>query len=118
MIIALYISRIICELSFNSLYLAFYRCTLRSKVLITERPLKMMNNVFYFTLKALFVLKYLNFCHDFLIMWKKRLDGKDKVNFKSYDVTTWVTNNCNTHIAKYLKKLRQPGNEVWSVNRI
>ena len=29
----------------------------------TESPLKMMKNVFYSTLKALFVLKILNFCH-------------------------------------------------------
>ena len=29
-------------------------------------PLKMMKNTFYFTLKALFVLKYLNFCLEFI----------------------------------------------------
>ena len=28
----------------------------------------------------------------------------DKVNFKIYDVTAWLTNNCNTHIAQYLEK--------------
>ena len=28
----------------------------------------------------------------------------DKVYFKIYDVTTWLANNCNTHIAQYLKK--------------
>ena len=44
----------------------------------------MMKNAFYFTLKA--------------------LDWKDEVNFKIYDVTTWLKNNCNTHIDKYLKK--------------
>ena len=32
------------------------------------------------------------------------LDYKDKVNFKIYDVTTWETNNCNTHIVQYLRK--------------
>ena len=35
---------------------------------------------------------------------EKRLDKKDKVNFKFYDVTAWLTNNCNTHIAQYLKQ--------------
>ena len=34
----------------------------------------------------------------------KRLDKKDKVNLKLYDVTAWSTSNCNTHIALYLKK--------------
>ena len=29
-----------------------------------------------------------------------------------------VRNNCNTHIAKYLDKQKQPVNEIWSVNRI
>ena len=37
-------------------------------------------------------------------MQKKRLDEKDKANFKIYDVTAWETNNCNTHIAQYLKR--------------
>ena len=27
---------------------------------------------------------------------------KDKVNFKIYDVTTWLSNNCNAHIGQYL----------------
>ena len=73
-------------------------------VLITESPLKMIKNVFYFTLEALFVLKIFKFCHYFLVMQKKRLDWKDKVNFKIHDVTTWLLNNCNAHIAQYLKK--------------
>ena len=25
-------------------------------------------------------------------------------NFKNYDVTTWLTNNCDAHITQYLKK--------------
>ena len=29
---------------------------------------------------------------------------KDKVNFEFYDVTTSEKNNCNTHIALYLKE--------------
>ena len=52
-----------------------------------ESPLKMMKNVFYFILKALFVLKIFTFIY-FLVMLKKRLDQKDKVNFKIHDVTT------------------------------
>ena len=33
------------------------------------------------------------------------LDGlKDKTDIEMYDVTTWETNNWNTHIAQYLKK--------------
>ena len=40
------------------------------------------------------------------------------VNFKIHDVTTWLTNNCNTHIAQYLTKERQPDNETWSIIKI
>ena len=47
---------------------------------------------------------YLSFSHDFLVLLEKRLDLKDKVNFKIHDVTTWLTNNYNTHIAQYLTK--------------
>ena len=36
--------------------------------LATEKPLKMMKNAFYFTLKALFVLKIFRFCLECLIM--------------------------------------------------
>ena len=44
-------------------------------ICLTESPLKMMKNAFYSVLKALFVLKiYLNFCLDFLVILKKRLD--------------------------------------------
>ena len=59
--------------------------------------------LFYFILKALFVLKYFSFCLEFLIMYKKWLDEKPKVNFKIYDVKTWLINNYNTHVAQYLK---------------
>ena len=61
-----------------------------------------MKNAFYFILKVLFVLRYLNFCLDFLGMEKKRLDEKDTVNFKIYDVTAWLTKNYNAHNAQYL----------------
>ena len=48
----------------------------------------------------------------------KRLDKKDKVNVKFYDVTAWLINICNTHIAQYFEKKRQSDNEIWSVNRM
>ena len=35
---------------------------------------------------------------------EKRLDKKAMVNFKIYEVIDWTTNNCNIHIAQYLKK--------------
>ena len=48
----------------------------------TESPLKMMKNAFYFTLKALFVLKILSFCLDFLIMYKNGLIRKIRLILK------------------------------------
>ena len=40
---------------------------------------------------------------------------RDKVKFKINDVTTWLTNNYNTHIIEYLIKLKQSGNKIWLV---
>ena len=63
----------------------------------------MMKNAFYFTLKALFVLKVFKFLSWVFGHIEKRLDQKDNVNFKIYGVTC-LTNNCNADIAPYLKK--------------
>ena len=49
-------------------------------------------------------------------MQKERLVLKNKINFKNYDGTTWLTNNYNTRIGQYLSKYRQPINEIWSGN--
>ena len=77
------------------------------KFLITESPLKVTWNVFYFTLKILFVLKIFTFLSWFFGYVEKQLDLKDKTDFKIYDVTTWKANNCDTHIAQYFKKQRE-----------
>ena len=69
-----------------------------TQILATESSLKMMKNAFYFPLKVLFVLKILEFLSWIFVHVKKELDMKDKVNCKIYDVTTWETNNCITHI--------------------
>ena len=49
---------------------------------------------------------------------RKTADKKVNVNFKIYGLRDWTTNNCNKHIAQYLKKKRQSGNEIWLVNKI
>ena len=56
-----------------------------------------------------FVLKIFKFLSLLFGHVRKRLDKKDKVDFRIYDVATWGTNNYNTHIAQYLKKQRQSG---------
>ena len=48
----------------------------------------MMKNAFYFTSKALFVLKKFRFSSRGFGHAAKQLDKKDKVNFKFYDVAT------------------------------
>ena len=62
----------------------------------------MTKNAFYFTSKALLLLKIFKFLS--LIFGHvesntfghiEQLDWKDKVNFKIYDITTWWTNNFN-----------------------
>ena len=62
--------------------------------------------------------RYLNFCYHFFGLVGKRFDNKAKINFKSYDVAVWETNNYNTHIAKYHKKEKQSDNKIWSVNKV
>ena len=77
-----------------------------------------MKNVFYFNLKAHFVLKTLKFLSCLFGHIGEQLDYKDKTKLKVFDVTTWLKNKCNTHIDLYLKKKRHPDSEIWSVNRI
>ena len=62
-----------------------------------------MKNAFYFTSKAFFVVKIFKVFVLLFGQTAERLDKKDKVNFKFYNATAWLTNNCNTHIAQYLK---------------
>ena len=58
-----------------------------------------MKNAFYFILKALFVLKIFQ-----SISWRfghvEKVELKDKVNFKMYDITSLLTNNCKSHEVK------------------
>ena len=42
--------------------------------------------------------RYLSFCLNFLVMYRKGLIKKIKFNFKCYDVTAWLIKNCNTHM--------------------
>ena len=60
--------------------------------------------LFYFTLEALLVPKYLNFCPDFFGHVGKELNKKAWLNLKICGVTNWKINNCNTHISQYLNK--------------
>ena len=72
--------------------------------LAAKSPLKVMKNAFYFISKAIFVLKLFTFLYWLLGHVAKRLDMKDKVNFKFYDVTAWLTNDGITHTAQYFVK--------------
>ena len=63
-----------------------------------------MKNVFYFTSKAVFLIKIFKFLSSLFDQVAKQLDKKDKINFKFYDVTAWLTKNRNTHIAQYFEK--------------
>ena len=69
-----------------------------------ESPLKMVNNAFYFILKAFFFLRMFKILSGLFGRVEKRLDQKDTVNFKIYDFTTWLTNSYNIYIAQYFMK--------------
>ena len=65
---------------------------------------KMVENTFHFTLKALFVLKIFKFLSCVFGHVAKLLDKKDKLDFRFYDITAWLINDCNTYIALYLER--------------
>ena len=48
----------------------------------------MVKNAFYFSLKALLVLKIFKCFYSLFGNVEKQLDKKDQVNFRTYDVTT------------------------------
>ena len=87
------------------------------KFLAAKSPLEMMKNAFYFTSKALFVLKIFKF-----LLWNfghvaKLLDKKDQVIFKFFDVATWLTNSCNTHVAIHIIS-RSKGNQTMKFRQL
>ena len=61
----------------------------------------MMKDAFYFILIAFFVLKiFLSWLVGYVekTTWLERYN----VNFETDDITAWLTNNYNAHIAQYL----------------
>ena len=72
--------------------------------LTTGGPLENDEKSFLFHLKRTFILKIFKFLSWLFGHAEKLLDQKDKVNFKIFDITTWLANNCNTHIDQCLKK--------------
>ena len=74
-----------------------------------------MKNVFYFTSKALSPLenlKIFKFLSSLFGRVGKRLDGKNKVNFKFCEATAWLAINVETHIAQFVEKRRQSDNKI------
>ena len=66
--------------------------------------LKLVKNAFHFILKALVIFKIFKFLSWLTGHVEKRLDWKDKVNFKIYDAKTWLINDYNAHIGQYPTK--------------
>ena len=64
----------------------------------------MMKNAFYFTSKALFVLKIFKFLSLLFGNVAKQLDQKDNANLEFYYVTAQLINNYNSHTAQNLEK--------------
>ena len=59
--------------------------------------------------------RYLRFCLKFLVMKEKRLDLKDKVNFKIYNVTTWLK-TIAIHILPNIS--RSKGNQAMKLGQL
>ena len=75
----------------------------------------MMKNALSFTSKALFVLKIFKFLSRLFGHVAKRLDKKDMVNFKFYDVTAWLANNHNTQLSNIS---RSKGNQTMEFGQL
>ena len=68
-------------------------------------------------LKAVFILEIFQFLFSIFVYVGKQLDQEAKVNLKICGVKNWITKSYNTHIARYLKKLKQSSNGIRSVNK-
>ena len=67
--------------------------------LLHRKPFRNKENCFLLNLKSYFCSQDINcFVLTFWECRNKRLDWKEKVNSKIYDVTGWLTKNYNTHI--------------------
>ena len=75
---------------------------------------KMMKNAFHFTSKAVFVLKIFKFLSWLFGHVAKRLDKKDKVNFKFYDVTNTLPNISKSK-GNQIMKFGQLINVTWNI---
>ena len=68
------------------------------------KPFKNDEKCFLIHLKKIFFLKKFKFLSWLFGHVWKRLDEKNKINFKFYDVTARLTNYFNIYIAQYLQK--------------
>ena len=50
-----------------------------------------------------------------MVIQKEQLYQKDKVNFKIYDLKTWLTSNSHIHIASYT---RSKGNQTMKFGQL
>ena len=83
--------------------------------LATENPSKMMKNACYFTWKALLVLMIFQLLSWLFDHTRKRLDLKNKVDFKIDDVKTWEK-TIATHI--YPNIWRSKGNQTMKFGQL
>ena len=76
----------------------------------------MIKNPFYFTSKDLFVLKIFKFLSWIFVLVAKRLDKKDQVSLKFYDVTVWLTKTIVIHIMPNISKSK--GNQTMKFGQL
>ena len=63
----------------------------------------MMKNVSDFAIKTLFILKIFKFLYGLFGHVEKELDQQVKINFKIYDLATWLTTQ---EISQEIKTIR------------
>ena len=82
-----------------------------------ESLLKIINNAFYFILKAFLVLKIFSFGHDSLSCWRNGLMRKVRLILKLMTSQPVYKQLYYTYY-QYLIKLKQPNNDTWSIGWI
>ena len=63
-----------------------------------------MKDAYYFIVKAFLVLKIFKFLSCLFEQVEKMARLERQINFKMYDVTTWLSNIYNANIAQYVRK--------------
>ena len=98
-----------CQVSISNEFFKSEEISLKGSIsglrtfLATESPSKIWKMFFISPQKLFLLVRYINFCFDFLVIEQNTLIRKMRL-IPSFMVISWLKNNCNTHIPQNLEK--------------